>query len=74
MDAEGDELLCVFNFTPVDHGAYPIHMPCRCTLERVMSSIERDEPLIPAEDEGDGCVLLIELKGYEAAYYRVKSC
>lgn len=74
MDAEGDELLCVFNFTPVDHGAYPIHMPYRCTLERVMSSIERDEPIIPAEDEGDGCVLLIELKGYEAAYYRVKSC
>ena len=74
MDAEGDELLCVFNFTPVDHGAYPIHMPYRCTLERVMSSIEHDEPLIPAEDEGEGCVLLIELKGYEAAYYRVKSC
>lgn len=72
MDAEGDELLCVFNFTPVDHGAYPIHMPYRCTLERVMSSIERDEPLIPAEDEGDGCVLLMELKGYEAAYYRVR--
>lgn len=72
MDAEGDELLCVFNFTPVDHGAYPIHMPYRCTLERVMSSIERDEPIIPAEDEGDGCVLLMELKGYEAAYYRVR--
>lgn len=72
MDAERDELLCVFNFTPVDHGAYPIHMPYRCTLERVMSSIERDEPLIPAEDEGEGCVLLMELKGYEAAYYRVR--
>ena len=72
MDEERDELLCVFNFTPVDHGAYPIHMPCRCTLERVMSSIERDEPLIPAEDDGDGCVLLMELKGYEAAYYRVR--
>ena len=72
MDAEGDELLCVFNFTPVDHGAYPIHMPYRCTLERVMSSIERDEPIIPAEDEGEGCVLLMELKGYEAAYYRVR--
>ena len=72
MDDDGNELLCVFNFTPVEHGAYPIRMPYNCRLKRVMSSIERKEPKVSVNKEDEDFVVRVELKGYEAAYYKVE--
>ena len=70
-DDMGRELLCIFNFTPVAHAGYPVHLPYPCTLRRVMSSIEQAEPQVITEPEPEGCVALLPLKGYEAAYYAV---
>ncbi len=70
-DDAGRELLCIFNFTPVPHGAYPIRLPYRAKLRRAMSSVEGPEaPVSVAEDAG-GCTARIPLAGYEAAWYKI---
>lgn len=68
-DASGRELLCVFNFTPVAHGAYPVELPYKARFSRAMSSIEGPEKRIETRNGENGCTALIPLGPYEAAYY-----
>ena len=67
------ELLCCFNFTPVAHRPYSIHLPFSAALTRVMSSNETPSPgVLSTAAETDGSFRAdIPLGPYEAVYYRV---
>ncbi len=70
-DASGRELLCVYNFTPVSHGAYPVRLPYRAALRRAMSSVEGAEERVEVLEDAGGSTALIPLSPYEAAWYFV---
>lgn len=71
-DSDGNELLCVFNFTPITHEAYRIRLPYKASFKRLISSLDipAQENLTTAMDES-GCFADIPLGGYEGVYYRV---
>ncbi|HWQ59332.1 MAG TPA: 1,4-alpha-glucan branching protein GlgB, partial [Clostridia bacterium] len=71
-DEKGNELLCIFNFTPVPHGAYPIRLPYRARLRRAMSSIEAPEKPVSVLEDAGGCTVRIPLEGYEGAWYKIE--
>ena len=70
-DAKGRELLCAFNFTPVEHYPYRIPMARKATMDQVLSNVDmRDIKGIETEEDEDGnCYVDIMLSPYEAVYY-----
>ncbi len=70
-DKAGNELLCAFNFTPVPHDGYPVRLPYRCTLRRVMSTLEGPAKPVEVQAEQDGSLALLPLGPYEGACYEV---
>ena len=70
-DAKGKEILCVFNFTPVEHYPYRIPMARETVLDQAMSNVDmRDIKGIKTEQDEDGNFFVdIELSPYEAVFY-----
>ena len=71
-DAQGRELLCVFNFSAAPREAYPIRLPYRPRLRRVMSSMEGAEKPVPIEPHAGGSIVRIPLAPYEAVWYKIE--
>ena len=71
-DANGRELLCAFNFTPVKHSPYRIRLPRAGEFTQAISNVDLRELHISSEKDANGDYLDIMLSPYEAVYYHVK--
>lgn len=73
--ANGELLLCVCNFTPVERQSYRVPFGADCDITSVccaFSTLGRvGEPIFPQRDEQGGLYADIPLYGYEGAYYTV---
>ena len=68
-DAEGNKILCLFNFTPVEHYPYRVRLP---TLDQAISNVDmRDIKGVETVQLEDGYYADIMLSPYEAVYYYV---
>ena len=73
FDEEDRALLCLFNFTPVDHEAYRLYMPHPCLLTKAMSGVDsRSLCISSVEDKTGNAAVDIPLWSYEAVYYYVE--
>jgi len=74
-DVKGNELLCLFNFTPVPHENYTFPYPHRAKFKRVMCNLETPAThgLTTITDDAGKHYAQIPLGGYEGAYYSVES-
>ena len=72
-DGRGQRLLCLFNFTPVEHYPYRIRLPFAAVLDQAISNVDlRDIKGIETQQDPDGYYADIELSPYEAVYYYVE--
>ena len=71
-DAEGNKILCLFNFTPVEHYPYRVRLPFMATLDQAISNVDmRDIKGVETAQLEDGYYADIMLSPYEAVYYYV---
>lgn len=71
-DAEGNKILCLFNFTPVEHYPYRVRLPFMATLDQAISNVDmRDIKGVETVQLEDGYYADIMLSPYEAVYYYV---
>ncbi len=71
-DSQNREILCAFNFTPVNHSNYRIHLPHRSALTQVMSNVDLRSIKGIKSFEAEGELFAeISLSPYEAVYYRL---
>lgn len=71
-DAEGNKILCLFNFTPVEHYPYRVRLPFMATLDQAISNVDmRDIKGVETARLEDGYYADIMLSPYEAVYYYV---
>ncbi len=73
-DAQGNEILCAFNFTPVKHDPYRLPLPRPYTLTQALSNVDLREisgVLSEPDAYGDEYVDIM-LSPYEAVYYYLK--
>ncbi|MEG1548680.1 MAG: 1,4-alpha-glucan branching protein GlgB [Clostridia bacterium] len=68
-DAQGNELLCAFNFTPVKHEPYRIRLLKAGRFTQVMSSVDMSATEAKSRSDAYGDYLDIVLSPYEAVYY-----
>ena len=69
-DAEGNKILCLFNFTPVEHYPYRVRLPFMATLDQAISNVDmRDIKGVETVQLEDGYYADIMLSPYEAVYY-----
>lgn len=71
LDDEGNELLCAFNFTPVNHDAYRVRIPHPMTLTEAMSNVDTREVTVLSDRDEEGDYVDVTLYSYEASYYYV---
>lgn len=73
FDAEDRALLCLFNFTPVDHPAYRLEMPQPFVLTKAMSGVDSRSLRVSSRQGKNGMSgVELPLWGYEAAYFYVE--
>ena len=74
-DSKGNELLCAFNFTPVKHDPYRIHLPRPYVLSQALSNVDfREVSGLKSQEDGYGGEYVdIMLSPYEAVYYYLKA-
>lgn len=71
-DAEGNKILCLFNFTPVEHYPYRVRLPFMATLDQAISNVDlREIKGVETVQLEDGYYADIMLSPYEAVYYYV---
>ena len=71
-DAEGNKILCLFNFTPVEHYPYRVRLPFMATLDQAISNVDmRDIKGVETVQLEDGYYADIMLSPYEAVYYYI---
>lgn len=71
-DAEGNKILCLFNFTPVEHYPYRVRLPFMATLDQAISNVDlREIKGVETVQLEDGYYADIMLSPYEAVYYYI---
>ncbi len=71
-DDEGNKILCLFNFTPVEHYPYRVRLPFMATLDQAISNVDlREIKGVETVQLEDGYYADIMLSPYEAVYYYV---
>jgi 1,4-alpha-glucan branching enzyme len=70
-DSKGNELLCIFNFTPVKHEPYRIPLPHAAVLTQAISNVDLREitGLTSAQDAQGKDYIDIMISPYESVYY-----
>ncbi|MBQ2661322.1 MAG: 1,4-alpha-glucan branching protein GlgB [Clostridia bacterium] len=71
-DNDGNELLCVFNFTPVEHESYRLYMTEPVAVKKLISGVDLSEGKVIKSYEQDGeNYINIRILPYEGAYYSI---
>lgn len=73
-DNAGNRLLCVFNFTPMNHPSYRLRLSGVSRIQKVLSNVDlrRAKP-IKSKKDGEGACVDIPILPYEGAYYALES-
>lgn len=73
-DNKGKELLCVFNFTPVEHDGYTLHMKSPVKVKKLISGVDLSRSkFIKSYEHNNENYIKIRLLPYEGAYYSITS-
>ncbi len=73
-DNKGRELLCVFNFTPVEHDSYRLHMNSPVKVKKLISGVDLSKSkIIKSYEQDNENYINIRLLPYEGAYYSITS-